>query len=62
MSHPANDAYLEELEQLEEDYKDAKLVMEQADEDFRKAYDWKQSRIEKCNQLAHRLQELKNRE
>lgn len=62
MSHNGNDAYNEELEIATKDYEDAKVVMEQADEDFRHAYDWKQKTIEKANETAKRLQELKNKE
>lgn len=60
MSNKQNDAFNEELQLVEEDYQDALEALEKAEEDFREAYDWKQSRTKRCDELAKRLQELKS--
>lgn len=62
MSHKGNDSYLEELEMLEQDYKDDLEALENARKELYDAVGWEQKMIANANTSAKKLQDLKNRE
>lgn len=62
MSHPQNDAYYEQLEMAEEDYKDALSALITATDDYQKAYLWKRKMELNANQKERELKALKEKE
>lgn len=60
MSHPNNDAYLEELETAEQDLKDAKEALINANNTLDEDYRWKMKMQAKYDESEKRLSALKS--
>jgi len=62
MSNKLNDIYNEELERAKEDYEDAKKAMANAEQEYKDAVSWRESRSSWLNECAKRLFQLKDKE